>query len=212
MLTILIVLFLIGYLCIALEHPLKINKAASALITAAAAWIVYMLIAPETVPGTSGFGFFLEENPSVAGMSLHQQAIHYVQQVQIIESLGEIAEILFFLIGAMTIVELIDVHGGFNIITNRITTRRKRRLLWIIGIITFFMSATLDNLTTAIVMVALLRKLIDNYKERWLFAGVIIIAANSGGAWSPIGDVTTIMLWVRGNVTTGGLIPNLFLP
>ncbi|WP_298064056.1 sodium:proton antiporter NhaD [uncultured Rikenella sp.] len=212
MLTALIILFLIGYLCIALEHPLKINKAATALITATAAWIIYMLIAPETVVGTRDFAFFLEENPSLGSLPQNQQAIHYVQHVQIIESLGDIAEILFFLIGAMTIVELIDMHGGFNIITNRITTRRKKRLLWIIGTITFFMSAILDNLTTAIVMIALLRKLIGNYKERWLFAGIIIIAANSGGAWSPIGDVTTIMLWVKGNVTTAGLIPNLFLP
>lgn len=212
MLTLLILVFLTGYLCIALEHPLKIDKAATALITAAAAWIIYMLIAPEIVSGTSGFVFFLEENPSLASLPLHEQVVHYVQQIQIIGGLGEIAEILFFLIGAMTIVELIDSHGGFNIITNRITTRRKKRLLWIIGTITFFMSATLDNLTTAIVMIALLRKIIGNYKERWLFAGIIIIAANSGGAWSPIGDVTTIMLWVRGNVTTAGLIPNLFLP
>lgn len=212
MLTILITLFLIGYLCIALEHPLKINKAATALITATAAWVIYMLLAPEIVPGTRGFEFFLEENPTMSALPLHEQAVHYVQQIEIIASLGDIAEILFFLIGAMTIVELIDVHGGFNIITNRITTRRKRRLLWIIGTITFFMSAILDNLTTSIVMIALLRKIIGNYKERWLFAGIIIIAANSGGAWSPIGDVTTIMLWVRGNVTTAGLLPNLFLP
>lgn len=212
MLTLLIVIFLIGYLFIALEHPLKINKAATALITATAAWIVYMLIAPEVVPGSRDFAFFLEENPSVALLPLQEQVVRYVQQVQIIENLGDIAEILFFLIGAMTIVELIDSHGGFNIITNRITTRRKRRLLWIIGTITFFMSATLDNLTTAIVMVALLRKIVDDRKERWLFAGIIIIAANSGGAWSPIGDVTTIMLWVRGNVTTAGLVPNLILP
>ena len=212
MLTILITLFLIGYLCIALEHPLKINKAATALITATAAWVIYMLLAPEIVPGTRGFEFFLEENPAMSALPLHEQAVHYVQQIEIIASLGDIAEILFFLIGAMTIVELIDVHGGFNIITNRITTRRKRRLLWIIGTITFFMSAILDNLTTSIVMIALLRKIIGNYKERWLFAGIIIIAANSGGAWSPIGDVTTIMLWVRGNVTTAGLLPNLFLP
>lgn len=212
MLTLLIAFFLIGYLCIALEHPLKINKAATALITATAAWVIYMLIAPEIVPGTRGFEFFLQENPSMAALPLHEQAVRYVQQIEIIGSLGDIAEILFFLIGAMTIVELIDVHGGFNIITNRITTRRKRRLLWIIGTITFFMSAILDNLTTSIVMIALLRKIIGNYKERWLFAGIIIIAANSGGAWSPIGDVTTIMLWVRGNVTTAGLLPNLFLP
>lgn len=212
MLPLLTILFLAGYLCIALEHPLKINKAATALITAAAVWIVYMLIAPEHVAGTQDFARFLEANPSLGSLSLREQAVRYVQQVQIIGNLGEIAEILFFLIGAMTIVELIDVHGGFDIITNRITTRRKRRLLWIIGTITFFMSATLDNLTTSIVMIALLRKIIGNYKERWLFAGIIVIAANSGGAWSPIGDVTTMMLWVRGNVTTGSLISHLFLP
>lgn len=212
MLTTLIILFLIGYLCIALEHPLKINKAATALVTATVAWIIYMLLAPDLAPETRGFALFLDENPTTALLPLREQVIRYVQQVQIIGSLGDIAEILFFLIGAMTIVELIDIHGGFNIITNRITTRRKRRLLWIIGSITFFMSATLDNLTTAIVMIALLRKIVGNYKERWLFAGIIIIAANSGGAWSPIGDVTTIMLWVRGYVTTAGLVPNLFLP
>ena len=212
MLTALVTLFLIGYLCIALEHPLKINKAATALLTATVAWILYILMAPEIVPGSRGFAFFLEENPSLASQPIGEQVVQYVQSVQIIENLGEIAEILFFLIGAMTIVELIDVHGGFNIITNRITTRRKKRLLWIIGTITFFMSAILDNLTTAIVMIALLRKIVGNYKERWLFAGIIIIAANSGGAWSPIGDVTTIMLWVRGNVTTAGLVPNLFIP
>lgn len=212
MVLFLIFVFLFGYLCIALEHPLKINKAATALITAAATWVLYMFIAPHVVPGTTGFEFFLAENPAAGSLPVQEQVMRYVQQVQIIESVGDIAEILFFLIGAMTIVELIDVHGGFNIITNRITTRRKRRLLWIIGTITFFMSATLDNLTTTIVMLALLRKLIANYKERWLFAGIIVIAANSGGAWSPIGDVTTIMLWVRGNVTTGGLLPYLFLP
>lgn len=212
MITLMILLFLVGYLCIALEHPLKINKAATALLTAAALWVIYMVIAPECVADTAGFRFFLQENPSLASLPLREQAIQYVQQVQIVESLGDIAEILFFLIGAMTIVELIDAHGGFNIITNRITTRRKKQLLWIIGLITFFMSSILDNLTTAIVMIALLRKIIGNYKERWLFAGIIIIAANSGGAWSPIGDVTTIMLWVNGNVTTSGLMPHLFLP
>lgn len=212
MTLLMIILFLVGYLCIALEHPLKINKAATALLTAAAVWVIYMVIAPECVTDTAAFRFFLQENPSLTTLSLREQAIQYVQQIQIVESLGDIAEILFFLIGAMTIVELIDAHGGFNIITNRITTRRKRQLLWIIGLITFFMSSILDNLTTAIVMIALLRKIIGNFKERWLFAGIIIIAANSGGAWSPIGDVTTIMLWVNGNVTSSGLIPHLFLP
>lgn len=212
MITLLIVTFLIGYLCIALEHPLRINKAAIALITAVIVWVIYMIIAPEVAPLNPEFAHFLHENPAANDLPAQSQVVQFVQQRQIIEQLGDIAEILFFLIGAMTIVELIDMHGGFDIITNRITTRNKRRLLWIIGLITFFMSATLDNLTTAIVMIALLRKIIGNYKERWVFAGIIIIAANSGGAWSPIGDVTTIMLWVRGNITAGGIIPAIFLP
>ena len=126
--------------------------------------------------------------------------------------MGDISEILFFLIGAMTIVELIDVHGGFSVITERITTRKKRKLLWLLCFVTFFMSAVLDNLTTSIVMVMLLRKLISEQKERWIFGSMIVIAANSGGAWSPIGDITTIMLWVRGNVTTEGLLSNILLP
>lgn len=214
MLTLITILFLLGYLMIALEHPLKIDKAATALVTGVVLWVVYIFIATGLVPTlhAAEFQSFLASNPTLADLSLQKQVIMFVEQTQIITSLGEISEILFFLIGAMTIVELIDVHGGFNIITNRITTRNKHHLLWILGIITFFMSASLDNLTTAIVMITLLRKLIANYKERWLFAGIVIIAANSGGAWSPIGDVTTIMLWVRGNVTSGELIPGLILP
>lgn len=214
MIVLITVVFLIGYLLIALEHPLKIDKAATALVTGVILWVAYVFIASEIVPTIhhEQFTAFLAENPSLSTQPLWQQVVRFVEEIQIITALGEISEILFFLIGAMTIVELIDVHGGFNIITNRITTRNKRHLLWIVGIITFFMSATLDNLTTSIVMITLLRKLIANYKERWLFAGIIIIAANSGGAWSPIGDVTTIMLWVRGNVTSSELIPALILP
>ena len=133
-------------------------------------------------------------------------------KVELIEGVGEVAEILFFLMGAMTIVELIDVHGGFNIITRRITTKNKKTLLFILTGITFVMSAVLDNLTTTIVIVMLLRKLVQDQKERWYFAAVVILAANAGGAFSPIGDVTTIMLWVKGNVTTSHLIPELILP
>lgn len=178
-----ITIFLLCYLFIALEHPLKVNKAATALIAGVTLWVLYATTAStEIVEG------------------------------QLLKQLGETSEILFFLIGAMTIVELIDVNGGFNIITNRVSTKDKRRLFWFIGIITFFMSAMLDNLTTAIVMVTLLGKIIPNYKERWVFGSMIIIAANAGGAWSPIGDVTTIMLWVRGNVTTSSLMPQLILP
>lgn len=214
MISLIIAVFLIGYLCIALEHPLKIDKAATALVTGILVWVLYALAAPILVPELYGaeFSAYLAAHPSLASESLMVQVMGFVETHQIIESLGEISEILFFLIGAMTIVELIDINGGFDIITRRITTRDKRKLLWIIGTLTFFMSATLDNLTTAIVMVTLLRKLVGNYKERWLFAGVIILAANSGGAWSPIGDVTTIMLWVAGNVTTSHLIPHLLLP
>ncbi|MCB0779568.1 MAG: sodium:proton antiporter NhaD, partial [Flavobacteriales bacterium] len=126
--------------------------------------------------------------------------------------LGEIAEILFFLIGAMTVVELIDVHGGFRVITDRITSTKKSTLLWIISVLTFFLSAALDNLTTTIVMCALLRKLIKDKETLWVFAGMVIISANAGGAWSPIGDVTTIMLWIGGQVTTVNIIGKLFVP
>ena len=126
--------------------------------------------------------------------------------------MGDISSTLFFLVGAMTIVELIDVHGGFSIITDRISTRQKRKLLWIICIIAFFLSAVLDNLTTTIVMIMLLRKLVNDQRERWIYASMVVIAANTGGAWSPIGDVTTIMLWVKGNVTTTALITYVLLP
>jgi Na+/H+ antiporter NhaD/arsenite permease-like protein len=211
MVTLMIIVFVAGYLVIALEHPLHTNKAASALLLCALMWTLYVFYAPSYLPGTEAFQHFAADS-SVAHLTFFDKIISYVTNVEIIEHTGDIAEILFFLMGAMTIVELIDVHGGFNIITERITTKNKRKLLWLLTLITFMMSAILDNLTTSIVMVMLLRKLIANYKERWLFACVVIIAANSGGAFSPIGDVTSIMLWVKGNVTTAGLIPNLILP
>lgn len=177
-----IVLFVLGYAVIALEHPLKINKSATAVLLAAVIWAVFALLGPGIKDGA------------------------------LIHHLGETAEILFFLLGAMTIVEIIDKHDGFSIITDRITTTSKRKLLWIISILTFFMSAVLDNLTTSIVMCALLRKLVADQKTRWFFAGMVILAANSGGAWSPIGDVTTIMLWIKGNITAGNIILETFLP
>lgn len=191
-----IILFAIGYLAIALEHSLKINKAASALILCSVLWTVFVFAAPDV----------LTDIPQ--GVPV----IEYINKTLIIEHIGDVAEILFFLMGAMTIVELIDAHGGFSIITDCISVKSKKRLLWFIAAITFFMSAVLDNLTTSIVMVMMLRKLIKDQNERWIFASIIIIAANSGGAFSPIGDVTTIMLWVNGNVSTEGLLPNLFLP
>ena len=192
MLTAIVVVFILGYMAIALEHPLKTDKTASALFLGMLLWTMYAV-------GVLSGDIFPDRNMDLLNGS-------------IIEHMGDISEILFFLIGAMTIVELIDVHGGFSVITERITTRKKRRLLWLLSFVTFFMSAVLDNLTTSIVMVMLLRKLISEQKERWIFGSMIVIAANSGGAWSPIGDITTIMLWVRGNVTTEGLLSNILLP
>ncbi|MDL2224305.1 sodium:proton antiporter NhaD [Bacteroidales bacterium OttesenSCG-928-M06] len=184
MFTIMIVVFVIGYACIALEHPLGINKTATALLLGSLMWV-----------------FLTYMEPAVASIDHH-----------LIEHLGETAEILFFLLGAMTIVEIIDTHGGFSMITDRINTRKKTTLLWVISLLTFFMSAVLDNLTTSIVMVALLRKLIADKHDRWFYAGMVILAANAGGAWSPIGDVTTIMLWVAGNISAGNIIVTTFLP
>lgn len=214
MLVPLLIVFIVGYLAISLEHPLKVDKTATALLLGMSMWVIYALGADSIVPVASAEKFqdFLAGNPSIAKESLHTQALQYILNVDIIEHLGDICQTILFLIGAMTIVELIDVHGGFRIITDRINTRRKVRLLWIISFTTFFMSAILDNLTTTIVMIMLLRKMIENKKERWLYASTIVIAANSGGAWSPIGDVTTIMLWVGGNVTTGSLISYILLP
>ncbi|MEG2336736.1 MAG: sodium:proton antiporter NhaD [Bacteroidales bacterium] len=203
-----ILVFLLGYIFIATEHGVKINKSATALFICGILWLLCLLSAAQFVPTVQAeaFGRFLQENPDLLNESLYKQCLSFVVDVQILGYAGEAAETILFLMGAMTIVELIDTHDGFNFITQRITTKNKIKLLWIISILTFFMSALLDNMTTAIVMVMLLRKLVGNYKERWLFASVIIIAANSGGVWSPIGDVTTIMLWVKGT------IKGLFLP
>lgn len=183
-----IVVFVLGYFFIATEHTFKINKSATALLLAVLMWTSFTVFSGVFHPGT-------EEG--------HERLIFH---------LGDTAEILFFLLGAMTIVETIDQHGGFSIITDRIATKSKKKLLWVIAILTFFMSAVLDNLTTSIVMVALLRKLIADKKDRWFFGGVVILAANAGGAWSPIGDVTTIMLWIKGNISAGGVIMQTFIP
>lgn len=222
-----VALFILGYACIALEHPLKIDKSASALILCALLWTIYIFYAQDLVPTLGSmdleqakslfpsfeeFNRFVHEKFADGGVSAHEQVVAFVTEVQIVEHLGDVAQTLFYLIGAMTIVELIDIHGGFTIITDKITERSKRKLMWIVCIITFFMSAILDNLTTAIVMTMLLRKLVFDQHERWIYAGSIIISANAGGAFSPIGDVTTIMLWVKGLVTTGGLLPNLIIP
>lgn len=183
--------FVIGYLAIALEHPLRINKAASALLTGGLVWVLLVAGQPDALPGSEG-----------SADLTHRLAEH----------LGDIAAILFFLMGAMTIVELVDVHEGFRVITDRITGTNKVTLMWALSIIAFFLSSALDNMTTAIVMCALLRKLIKDEHDLWTFAGMVVIAANAGGAWSPIGDVTTIMLWIGGQVTTWNIILKLLAP
>jgi Na+/H+ antiporter NhaD/arsenite permease-like protein len=183
--AIVIILFVVGYLAIALEHPIKINKTASALLTGVICWTIYAVASPDHI----------------------EEIGHHLG-----EHLSEIAAILFFLMGAMTIVELVDAYQGFKIITDRINTRNPKKLLWIICIVTFFLSAILDNLTTAIVMVSLIRKLVPNKEMRLFFAGMIVIAANAGGAWSPIGDVTTTMLWIGGQISAGNIMLTLFLP
>lgn len=179
-----IVVFIVGYLSIALEHTIKINKAASALVTGVLCWTFYIL------------------------SSNNKELV----SIELIDHLGELSQILFFLLGAMTIVELIDAHDGFEIIIRRIKTNKKQKLIWIICLLSFFLSAILDNLTTTIVMVSLLRKLMTKKENRLLFTGAIVIAANAGGAWSPIGDVTTTMLWIGGQVTATNIIMKLILP
>ena len=207
---IMIILFVLGYLCIALEHPLKVNKAAFALLLGVAMWVLYVIAGEGIFDVThfgAGFEAFKAEHPASA-----HPFIDFLTTHELIEHLGDIAEILFYLMGAMTVVELIDTYQGFSIITDHIKTTNKVKLLWILGFITFFFSAILDNLTTAIVMVALLRKLLPDQHDRWFFGGVVILAANAGGAWSPIGDVTTIMLWVAGKVSTGAVMLHAFIP
>lgn len=183
MLTALIVVFVLAYAAIALEHPLKVNKTATGLLAAGLLWTIYALGASD------------------AAAVGHQLG----------ESLMSTAQIVFFLMGAMAIVEVVDAHNGFEILTSRIKTTSLARLMWLVGLVTFFLSAVLDNLTTAIVMVSLMKKLLDKREDRLLFAGVIVIAANAGGAWSPIGDVTTTMLWIGGQVTALEIMKGVFV-
>ncbi|MFM9008822.1 MAG: sodium:proton antiporter NhaD, partial [Bacteroidota bacterium] len=183
--AILVLVFVVGYAAITLEHPLRINKSASALLTGVLVWTIWILMSPA-------------EAPAIESALEHH--------------LSEAAAILFFLLAAMTIVELIDAHDGFSIITSSIQTREKSKLLWIICILSFFLSAVLDNLTTTIVMVSLVRKLLHDQEDRMVFAGMIVIAANAGGAWSPIGDVTTTMLWIGGQISAANIIKTVFLP
>ncbi len=200
--------FTLGYLAIALEHKLHINKAASALLIGVICWALYVLNLEQLLPTGSVPNWFTEE-----AMVEHVENVgqSFVIESQHLHLTGEIAGILFFLMGAMTIVELVDAHEGFSLVTNRIRTRRKSTLLWIVGLMTFFMSAVLDNLTTTIVMVSLLRKLVDDREDRLRFVGLVVIAANAGGAWTVIGDVTTTMLWIKHKIGTVDVMQDLFL-
>jgi Na+/H+ antiporter NhaD/arsenite permease-like protein len=184
MLTAIILVFVLAYAAIALEHPLKVNKSASALIGAGLLWTIYAVATADA---------------------------HLVSE-QLGESLMGTAQIVFFLMGAMTIVEVVDAHNGFEVITSRIKTKKLSSLMWMVGFVTFFLSAILDNLTTTIVMVSLMKKLLDQREDRLFFAGIIVIAANAGGAWTPIGDVTTTMLWIGGQITALEIMKGLFLP
>ena len=183
MIAALIVIFVVGYLFIAGEHLISVNKASIAIIMCGLLWAVYAVCADDPLIST-----------------------------EMVEALGDTCEIVVFLIGAMTIVELIDRYGGFRFIVDNIKASNKRGLMWMLAFLAFFLSAILDNMTTTIIMVMMLRKLLSEQKERWLFASVIVLSANAGGAWSPIGDITTIMLWMKNYVTSVDLIINLLLP
>lgn len=214
MITLLLLLFILGYTLIALENKTGISKAAIALMLGMLLWTLYILSGPHFVipANESSFRDYLGLHPEYANRTPAEQAVKFVINSQIIDHIGDVAEILFYLLGAMTIVELIDIHGGFQGITGRISTRRKKKLLWLVGFLTFFMSSVLDNMTSAIVMMMMIKKLLDNPREKWIFGSIIVIAANAGGAWTPIGDVTTIMLWINGNITSGKIMTSLFLP
>ena len=191
---VIIIVFVVGYICIATESLLKINKAAIALLMCVACWTLLM-----TAPGS----FY----PNVAPDGL----LGHISEV-IEHHLGDAAGTLFFLMGAMTIVEIVDSNGGFNFVRDALKTRSKRKLMWRVAFMTFFLSAILDNLTTSIVMIMVLRKLVQSHADRLIYAALIVISANSGGAFSPIGDVTTIMLWIKGVITTQGVLTEIFIP
>ncbi len=195
-----VVVFIMGYLCIALESLTKVNKAPVALLMCVACWTLFMVNPSE---------FVLPGMPELTGNAAGILA-HVGESLR--EHLGETAETLFFLMGAMTIVEIVDTNGGFNFVRDAIRTHSKRGLLWRIAFMTFILSAILDNLTTSIVMIMVLRKLVADKQDRMVYAALVIIAANSGGAFSPIGDVTTIMLWIAGSITTVGVITEILVP
>lgn len=214
MITVMILLFIAGYTLIALENKTGINKTAIALILCIVLWMLYIFAPPAQIISADKTKFteYIAENPALKQQNLTEQAQNFIVNEEMIYHLGDVAEILFYLLGAMTIVTLIDVHHGFAGITRSIRTHSKKKLLWLMSLLTFILSAILDNMTTAIIMITLLGKLIDSQKERWIFASAIVIAANAGGAWTPIGDVTTIMLWIGDNITSGHIMKSLFLP
>ena len=189
-----VIVFCIGYFCIAIESVTKINKAAIALLMFVATWTLFMMDPGSYVAGATGDNIA----SAVSGVIEHH--------------LGSTATTLFFLMGAMTIVELVDQNGGFNFVRDTLQTKSKRALLWRIACMTFILSAILDNLTTSIVMIMILRKLVSDHQDRLIYAALVVIAANSGGAFSPIGDVTTIMLWNKGVITAAGVIMEIFIP
>jgi len=184
MFSMLVVIFIITYAAITLEHPIKVNKSASALLGAGLLWTVYALCSGD----------------------------HHLVGEQLNESLASTSQVVFFLMGAMAIVEVVDAHNGFEVITSRIKISSLPTLMWLVCFVTFFLSAILDNLTTTIVMISLMKKLLDNHDDRLFFAGLIVIAANAGGAWTPIGDVTTTMLWIGGQITSLAIMKGVFIP
>jgi len=225
MIVVLVAIFILGYIAIVFEHPLKLDKTVPALIMGALIWACISLghldvvgiphdAAQEISEAVQSSPLEIDEHSPGYNDGEHDGSHGEISEVEpvLLHHIGKVAEILFFLIGAMTIVELVDLHKGFSVITNRITTTKKKSLLLLICILAFFLSATLDNLAATIVLVSLLRKLVPVRDERLWFVSLAVIAANAGGAWSPIGDVTTTMLWIGNKVTTGGLITHLVLP
>jgi len=206
MASIIILIFVIGYLSITLEHPLKLDKTVPALIMAALIWAVL------AIGFHAGWFNVIDTHENVFSFLTGGEAAEHGFENTLLHHLGKTAEILVFLIGAMTIVEIIDLHRGFEILKGAVNTKSKKKLLWIIGILAFVLSAIIDNLTATIVLVTLLRKLIHNKEERLWYAAMVVIAANAGGAWSPIGDVTTTMLWIANKVTAMGLIKTVVIP
>lgn len=211
MLTVIIVLFVLGYLAIALEHQIHINKAASAILTGVLCWTLYAIHYATLVP-TKAFEHWhaMHGGPEAEGGL--DPKLHFLVDGQLSHLFSETAGILFFLIGAMTIVELVDAHEGFSLITRYVRSKSKVSLLWVIGICTFFLSSVLDNLTTTIVMISVLRKLVADRELRLLYIGIVVVAANAGGAWTVIGDVTTTMIWMKHKISEWEVMRDLFLP